>query len=89
MEMIKVQITTSVSAAKAQRLGQIFETIAQEVVKAQKKFAPFNSPHEGYAIILEELDEMWDALKKNEYTEAELEVRQVAAMAVRYLYDLA
>lgn len=45
------------------------EKIAQEVIEelkqAEKKFAGFNSSHEGYAVILEELDELWDVVKLN------------------------
>lgn len=45
------------------------ESIAKEVVeeleRAEAKFAPFNSSHEGYAVILEELDELWDVVKLN------------------------
>ena len=45
------------------------ESIAQEVVeeleRAEAKFGPFNSSHEGYAVILEELDELWEVVKLN------------------------
>lgn len=43
------------------------ESIAQEVVeeleRAEAKFGPFNSSHEGYAVILEELDELWEVVR--------------------------
>lgn len=45
------------------------ESIAKEVVeeleRAEAKFGPFNSSHEGYAVILEELDELWEVVKLN------------------------
>ena len=45
------------------------ESIAQEVVEelqeAESKFGPFNSSHEGYAVILEELDELWEVVRLN------------------------
>jgi predicted oxidoreductase (fatty acid repression mutant protein) len=45
------------------------ESIAKEVVeeleRAEKKFAGFNSSHEGYAVLLEEVDELWDVVKLN------------------------
>lgn len=36
------------------------DAIAAELVKAQSKFAPFNSDHEGYAVIKEEIEELGD-----------------------------
>lgn len=65
--------------------------IRDEVVLAYGKFKPFNSPHEGYAVILEELDELWDEVKGNtgRHESARVEARQIAAMAVRYMLDVA
>ncbi len=57
--------------------------VANELMRAQAKHGPHKSLHEGYAILLEEMDELWDEIKKqntdpyNIYTEA----IQVAAMA--------
>lgn len=64
-----------------------------ELVRAQLQHAPMASPHEGYAVILEELDELWAEVKKQrrsqESLRAELraEATQVAAMALRFLID--
>lgn len=45
------------------------ESIAKEVVeeleRAEAKFGPFNSSHEGYAVLLNEVDELWDVVKLN------------------------
>lgn len=59
-----------------------------ELQRAQKKFPPFASPHEGWAIIWEELDEMWEEVRKNDRFRAKEEAVQVAAMAIRYLIDI-
>ena len=62
----------------------------KELLRATAKFGPFNSPHEGYAVILEELDELWDEIKsKDGFASGRLqkEAVQVAAMALRFLYD--
>jgi NTP pyrophosphatase (non-canonical NTP hydrolase) len=52
----------------------------------------FNSAHEGYAVILEELDELWDEVKKNGQTRDMQKMRdeaiQVAAMAMRFVIDV-
>lgn len=37
--------------------------IADALTKARTKHPPMRSPHEGYAIILEELDELWDEIR--------------------------
>jgi hypothetical protein len=53
---------------------------------------PFNSCHEGYAVILEELDELWQEVKKKKHErdiiKLRIEAMQVAAMAIRFLMDL-
>ncbi len=75
----------------AARLDAILAEVRMEVLRAQRKFPAQNSPHEGYAVILEELDELWDDVRGNRGREqcALDEARQVAAMAVRYIFDLA
>lgn len=63
--------------------------VRNELITASEKFGPFSSAHEGYAVIKEELDELWDKIKNNESPE-ELakEAKQVAAMGIRFLMDL-
>ena len=62
--------------------------VSAELVEATRKFDKFNSTHEGYAVILEELDELWSCVKNN-MTDVELrkEAVQVATMAVRFIMD--
>jgi len=61
--------------------------VVHEIQKAEERFGEFKSSHEGYAIIAEELDELWDEVKKHshdyhiEYNEA----KQVACTAIRYM----
>lgn len=68
------------------------EAIAIEVLtelrKAMNKFPKFNSAHEGYAVILEEVDEAWAEIKKNDFKRAREEMIQVGAMAIRWLHDV-
>jgi hypothetical protein len=59
-----------------------------EVLRATAKFGPFNSAHEGFAVLLEEVDELWDEVKGNNKSLAREEAIQVAAMAVRFLMDI-
>lgn len=48
----------------ANRMDMTLSAIAGAYRKARIKHAPMRGPHEGYAIILEEFDELWDEIKK-------------------------
>ena len=64
------------------------ELIIEEYIKAKTRFPEMCSPHDGYAVILEELDELWDAIKEDQYsTNLKEEAKQVGAMALRFLVD--
>lgn len=71
-------------------IDRILADVRAEVIAASEKHRPINSAHEGYAVLLEELDELWDEIKPDRgYTPAAAkEALQVAAMGVRYLHDL-
>ena len=68
-------------------LPKYLEQVTAELHRATAAYGPFNSPHEGYGIIKEELDEFWDEVKTNNNPRARKEIVQVAAMALRYLID--
>lgn len=69
--------------------NQGIDKIRNEYEKAIKKFGSFKNGHEGYAVILEEVDELWDEVKtKDGLGRAKEEAIQVAAMALRFLTDL-
>jgi len=72
--------------------GDATKQIFDEMLNARNKFPAFNSAHEGYAVILEELDELWEAVKLNQNTpgreeKMRTEAIQVGAMALRFLVD--
>ncbi len=60
--------------------------VLAELENANAKFPPFNSPHEGYAVIKEELDEV----KRKEHIKDRMvaEAIQVAAMAMKFVMSL-
>jgi len=64
--------------------------VEAELERATKKHAPMHGPHEGYAVILEELDELWDEVKAQHHSLPQMraEAMQVAAMALRFIYDV-
>ena len=66
-----------------ERVAKIVSEVESELSRALDKFpAAFHSGHEGYAVIREELDELWDAVKADDEPHACREAVQVAAMAV-------
>lgn len=71
---------------------QFFNDAFQELKRATAKNGPFNSGHEAYAVILEELCEFWDEIRlkgedRNRFN-MRAELIQVAAMACRASMDL-
>ena len=72
------------------RIDSILSEVRAEVLRAAIKHRPINSAHEGYAVLREEVDELWDHVKADTgYTaDAMTESVQVAAMGVRYVLDL-
>ena len=79
---------TNEERMKLVELAKINNLVREELRRAMEKFGPFHSPHEGYAIIKEELEETWDEIKANNLHSSCDEAIQVAAMAMRYLFDL-
>jgi hypothetical protein len=68
------------------------EEVNAELARAEAKFKPYNSAHEGYAVVLEELDELWDEVKKNgkarDVGAMRAEAIQVAVTALRFVKDV-
>lgn len=73
-------------------LGLVLKGVEQEVLGAVGKHARFASAHEGYAVILEELDELkgevWKKREERDKAKMQEEAVQVAAMAVRFVLDV-
>ena len=66
--------------------------IVNEYNEAVSRFKPFNSAHEGFAVIKEEYDELWDEIKKKPETRSPEkmleEAAQLGAMAKRLIVDI-
>ncbi len=73
-----------------EKLDRILLEVRAEVHKAAPKHKPMNSAHEGHSVLREEVEELWDHVKADTgYTDdARTEAKQVAAMGIRYIYDL-
>lgn len=66
--------------------------IVDSYKKARAKHAPMRGPHEGYAILLEEVDELWDEVKawrpdNFDNTALKKEAMHVAAMSLAFLLE--
>ena len=73
-------------------LQEILEDIRKEFEFATNKYGGFNSVHEAYAIILEEVNELWEEVKASQKNQSRLEfvkkeAIQVATMAIRLIFD--
>jgi len=72
--------------------SHILKEVEEEVVRARSLWPAFNSAHEAYAVLLEEVDELkahvWTNQKKRDLEEMRKEAIQVAAMAVRFALDI-
>jgi chromosome segregation ATPase len=84
------------SAARLNSNSRVFTGVLKEVEKeisrATVKFPPYNSAHEGYAVIKEELDELWEHVRTRDENrnveEMAQEAIQVATTAVRFVIDV-
>jgi hypothetical protein len=68
---------------------EAIQRVITEYASAVKKFGPFHSAHEGFAVLKEEVDELWEEVKakKRDKKNLEKEATQVAAMGLRFLID--
>jgi len=67
--------------------------IGEEYLRAKEKFNKFNSAHEAYAVILEELNEFWHLVQNHDKEWAgpenmKAEIQAVGAMAMRFIIDM-
>jgi molybdopterin biosynthesis enzyme len=65
---------------------QILTEVCKEYIRSAEKHVPFfRSPHEGYAVIKEELEEIWDEIKADDIESQRKEAIQLCAMALKFL----
>jgi NTP pyrophosphatase (non-canonical NTP hydrolase) len=58
-----------------------------EIAFGRDKYGPYHSAHEQYAVLQEEVDEWFDAIKGNMADCCQYELLQVAAVALRYILE--
>lgn len=71
---------------------KIIVEIMEEYNRAVMNNGSFASAHEAWAVIKEEMDELWDEVKKRQterdYDNMQKEATQIAAMAIRFIVDV-
>lgn len=64
------------------------DEVSTEYCGATGTHGGFKSAHEGYAVLLEEVDELWDEVKKKRHERDKVHMRreciQIAAMAMKF-----
>lgn len=77
---------------KSRTITKIASEARVECINAMGDWPPFNSAHEGYAVLLEEIDELWDHVKTKQNNrnieDMRREAIQVAAMALRFAVEV-
>lgn len=80
------------SRRKRKNLGPAVRDAWDEAERAADMWPAFNSAHEGYAVLTEEVDELkdhvWTNQKKRDLAAMRKEAIQVAAMAIRFATDV-
>ena len=73
---------------KERKQTDIFRAVSEELERASK-WPPFNSAHEGYGVLLEEMDELkahvWMKQKNRDLAAMRAGAIQVAAMAIKFV----
>lgn len=71
---------------------RFFQDASLELSGARRKHGPISSAHEGYAVLLEEVEEFWELVRRQtgdrDPREVYRELVQIAAMAARIATDL-
>ena len=77
---------------KHEEVKWTLEEIEREFERSNQLYPLFHSNHEGYGVIKEELDELWDEIKASKDTIANEKMKeeaiQLAAMAVKFIVSL-
>lgn len=71
-------------------LDYLLSVVKEEFKNAVEKHGlPTPCAHECYAVLKEEVDEYWDCVKEDRiYSDSLKEAQQVAAMAIRHIYQM-
>lgn len=69
-------------------MARFLADVRTEYLRHEERHGPFASAHEGWAVILEEVDELWDEVRKKrrnrDLDNAYHECVQIAARAMKF-----
>ncbi len=92
MKAMKLKVGDKYNGHQMSPLTLSVKEIVDEYKGAIQKFPPFNSAHEGLAVIEEEFLELQDEVFKQHHARTKermrAEAKQVAAMALRFMIDV-
>lgn len=73
-------------------LETLLDSVRDAVTIETAKYGIFNTTHEAYGILLEEVDELWEEIKKKRrdrnMQNMHEEALQIASIAVRFALDM-
>lgn len=76
----------------ARPTAPFWQAVQAELARAEQMHAPIHSVHEAYAVLLEEVEELWDEVRKKPGARSPArlveELVQIAAVAWRAARDL-
>lgn len=63
--------------------------VREELTRASEMYDSFHNAHEGFAVLLEEVDELWEIIKLKPQNTQKIkqEAIQICAMAMRIIMD--
>lgn len=77
-----------ISSEEFNGIGEALHEVRIEIYRARENWPPMNSAHEAFAVMAEEVDELWDHVKTNQKKRdlgaMREEAIQVAATAIRF-----
>lgn len=73
-------------------MENIQKRIYDKMLEAEEKYGEFASGHEAYGVMMEEMEELWNEIKKKPYKRDAntmiIESIDIAAVAIRFAYQI-
>jgi hypothetical protein len=90
LQQLVDQLTQDHPKEMKERIDHILQEMKLEYLEARVTHKGLHSYHEGYAVLKEELEELWGEIKRREPDNDKLfkEAIQVGAMALAFIYEL-
>ncbi|MCE7734045.1 MAG: hypothetical protein GPJ54_04145 [Candidatus Heimdallarchaeota archaeon] len=90
LEQLVDQLIADHPKEMKERIDHILQEMKFEYLEARVTHKGLHSYHEGYAVLKEEIEELWDEIKKRQPDNDKLfkEAIQVGAMALAFIYEL-